>query len=42
MVDKYGQGETTVHKCRSCDYEQEIRSSGVPVSEGGSTKQMFW
>jgi hypothetical protein len=36
MVDKYGQGETSVYKCRSCDYEQEIRSSGIHVSEGGS------
>jgi hypothetical protein len=36
MVGKYGAGETSLFKCPTCDYEQEIRSSGVHISEGGS------
>ncbi len=36
MVEKYGEGDTSIHKCRTCDHEQEIRSAGVHVSEGGS------
>jgi hypothetical protein len=33
---KYGQGEISVRKCDTCDYEQEIRSDGVHVSAAGA------
>ena len=36
LVEKYGQGETCTRKCKTCDFEQEIRSGGVHMSEGGS------
>ena len=36
MVEKYGQGEISVRKCDTCDYEQEIRSDGVHVSAAGA------
>ena len=36
LIEKYGGGESFVRKCDNCDYEQEIRSDGVHVSDGGS------
>jgi hypothetical protein len=36
IVEKYGQGEISVRKCDTCDYEQEIRSDGVRVSAAGA------
>lgn len=38
MVSKYGAGKTRTQKCKSCQYEQDICSSGVHVSENGSVK----
>ena len=36
MVERYGQGEISVRKCDTCDYEQKIRSDGVHVSAAGA------
>ena len=36
LIEKYGGGETFTRKCDTCDYEQEVRSEGVHVSNGGS------
>ena len=36
MREKYGNGESYIRKCETCDFEMEMRSSGVNVSEGGS------
>ena len=35
MVSKYGQGESHLQKCPTCDYEEELKTSGVHVTEGG-------
>ena len=36
LSEKYGKGEKSTLKCQSCSYEQEIYSSGVHATEGGS------
>ena len=35
MVSKYSQGESHLQKCPICDYEEELKTSGVHVTEGG-------
>ena len=36
MVSKYDQGESHLQKCPTCEYEEELKTSGVHVSEGGA------
>ena len=36
LTGKYGEGEIFVCKCHTCEYEQEIRSEGVHLSDGGA------
>jgi hypothetical protein len=38
LVEKYGVGNTSTRKCKSCSYEQVICSSGVHVSDNGAVK----
>ena len=35
LVSKYGQGESHLQNCPTCEYE-ELKTSGVYVSEGGA------
>ena len=34
LVSNYGQGESHLQKCPTCEYEEELKTSGVHVSEG--------
>ena len=36
LVSNYGQGESHLQKCPTCEYEEELKTSGVHVSEGGA------
>ena len=38
LVSKYGQGESHLQKCPTCEYEEELKTSGVHVSEGGPVR----
>lgn len=38
LVQKYGQGEVSIQKCETCNYEKIIHSSGVYHDEGGCVK----
>ena len=38
LVQKYGQGEVSIQKCETCNYEKIIHSSGVHHDEGGCVK----
>ena len=38
LVQKYGQGEVSIGKCSTCNFEQKIHSSGVHYDEGGCVK----
>ena len=32
LVSNYGQGESHLQKCPTCEYEEELKTSGVHVS----------
>ena len=34
ITEKYGCGNVQVQKCPTCDYEKEMHSAGVHMSEG--------
>ena len=36
LMEKYGKGKKSTMKCRTCNYERDIYSSGVHTSEGGA------
>ena len=36
LIDKYGKGSTQIHKCQTCEYEENIYSEGTHITEGGS------
>ena len=38
LTQKYGQGETYLTKCETCNYEQIIQTAGVHVLTGGVIK----
>ena len=37
-MQKYGQGEVSIRKCETCNFEKIIHSSGVHHDEGGCVK----
>lgn len=37
-MQKYGQGEVSIRKCDTCNFEKKIHSSGVHHDEGGCVK----
>ncbi|XP_046861921.1 uncharacterized protein LOC124455277 [Xenia sp. Carnegie-2017] len=36
MINMYGKGESHLQKCPTCDYEEELKSGGVHVTENGA------
>lgn len=38
LTQKYGQGESYLRKCATCNYEQIIQTAGVHVLTGGVIK----
>ena len=41
LIAKYGEGQTFVRQCSTCEYEQDIRSKGVYLSAGGAVAVFF-